>query len=121
MRAEPRDFALLCIERHDQLHPLQRLNQKRADAGTPVAHVGDRTFEPATITHQRPERHRQQHKTHGKQHRIEVEQNRDGSHEEQHVPDPRQRHLGHHPLNLADVAVDARRDLPQWRARIETW
>ena len=39
--------------------------------------------------------------------------------EEQHVADPRERGLRRDPLDLADVAVDAREDVAQPRAGVE--
>ena len=119
VRAKSRDLSLLCVERDDELHALQRLYQERAYARGAISHVGHGALEPVSVSHQGPERHRQQGEAHDEQDGIERQQYDDSAHEVHDISDPCQREFRHHALDLTDVGIDAARDLAKRRTRVE--
>ena len=79
----------------------------------------DLRFEPPPVVHERPEADRHQRQRDQRQPPVEPHHHHEAAGQEQHVADPGQRRFGGDTLNLADVAVDARDDVAEPRARIE--
>ena len=117
--AEPGHLAPLRVGGDHQLHGRERLDEKAPDVGAPLAERGDAALEPAAVDHQRPDAQRQHGHAGQEQPRVEPEHHGGRPGQEQQVADPRERGLGRHALDLADVVVEARHDVAQPRAGVE--
>ena len=116
---EARRLPLLGVGRHHRPHPLQRLDEEAPDVRAPLPQVRHPPLEPVPVPHQRPQARRQRHEPRQEEPRVEIDEHPHRPDQEEHVPEQAERRVRRHPLDLADVAVDARDDVPERRPRVE--
>ena len=119
-RAEPLDFTLLRVGGHDQFHALQRLDQKAADIGAALPKHRDLRLEPPAVIGECPQAQGDKGDADEKQTHVHPDEDGDGADQEQDVSDPRERGLRGDPLDFTDVVVDARHDVAEACAGVET-
>ena len=117
---EPRRLPLGRVRRRHQPHPGQRLDEEGADARAALPHDPHPHLQPPPVVHDRPDRRRQQRRGREEEPPVEPQEHPDRPDQECHVPDPRQRRVREHPLDLADVVVDPRHDLAERGPREES-
>ena len=118
--AESPDFPFLRVRRHHQPDRLQRFDQEAADVGAALTQRRDLRFQPRAITGEQPQSDRRGRHRHQEQADVEPREHRDRAAQEEHVADPGQRGLRGDALDLADVVVDARHDVANAGAGMET-
>ena len=116
---EPLLLSPLRVRRHRKLEPEDGLDQEAADPGAPLPQFGGDALEPPPVAHQRPQAGRQDREAHQEEAGIQPEQDPHRPQQIRDVSQPRQKALGNHALNLADVVVDARHDVADRGTRVE--
>ena len=112
-------LAFLRVGGDDQPDPLQGLDEEAADVRAPLAQHRDPRLEAAPVVHESPDADGERRGAEQQQPEVQVGQHDDRPDEEQHVPHPRQHHLGRHALNLADIVVQPRHDVAEPGPRME--